>query len=139
DPGVPTLKAGQKGSLPKLFNHLVGTGEQRKRNGEAEGLGRLEVDDQFELDRRLNRQLARLLSAKNAIDIGRGASKQVDDIDCIYDQGSAARKLPIRVGGWQGVTRRETSDQIGVGREKLVRRCDQAAIWFLTEVLDRAC
>jgi len=38
----------QKGSL---FDHLVGSGEQRLRHGEAERLGALEVDDQLEFDR----------------------------------------------------------------------------------------
>jgi hypothetical protein len=34
----------------QLFDHLVGGGKQRRRHGEAERLGGLEIDDQFELD-----------------------------------------------------------------------------------------
>jgi hypothetical protein len=37
------------------FDYLVGTGEQRLRHGEAERLGGIEVDDQLELGRLLNR------------------------------------------------------------------------------------
>jgi hypothetical protein len=34
-----------------LFNHLVGNGEYARRDGEAERLGSLQVDDQLEFGR----------------------------------------------------------------------------------------
>ena len=42
------------------FDDFVGRGDQRRRNGEAKGFGGLEVDDQFETRRLLDRQLAGL-------------------------------------------------------------------------------
>jgi hypothetical protein len=33
----------------RLFDHLVGAGENRIRHGQAEGLGGLEIDDELEL------------------------------------------------------------------------------------------
>ena len=40
-----------------LFDHLVGGGQQRYRDGEAEHLGGLEVDDELELGRLLERAI----------------------------------------------------------------------------------
>jgi len=47
------------GSEPHLIDHLVGDRQCVRRNGEAQRLGRLHVDDQLEFVRRLNRQVAR--------------------------------------------------------------------------------
>jgi hypothetical protein len=43
-----------------LFDHLVGAGEERRWNGEAEGLGGLEVDRQLEFGWLLHWQIGRL-------------------------------------------------------------------------------
>jgi hypothetical protein len=47
-----------------LFDHLVGSREQRRRHIEAERLGGLEIDDEFISAWILDRQVARLLALK---------------------------------------------------------------------------
>src|SRR5262249_60634253 len=43
-----------------LFDHLIGAGKQRRRNGEAERLGGFEANYQLELRRLLHGQVTRL-------------------------------------------------------------------------------
>src|SRR5262245_53547323 len=56
-------------SKGSLFDHLVGCSEQRRRNCEAERLCSLEVDHQLVLVRRLHREVGRLLTFKNTVDV----------------------------------------------------------------------
>src|SRR5690349_4331537 len=44
------------------FDHLVGAPQQRKRHANAQGFGRLEVDEQFNLRDLLDRQVCRLVA-----------------------------------------------------------------------------
>jgi hypothetical protein len=69
------VRAAALGKYPgphsQLFDHLVGAREDRWRHGEAERLGGLEIDDQLECSRLLDRQIGRLsafqdLSGENA-------------------------------------------------------------------------
>jgi hypothetical protein len=52
-----------------LFDYLVRLREHGLRDREIKGFGRLEVDDQLEPDRRLDRELERLRTPQDAIDI----------------------------------------------------------------------
>src|SRR5258708_29431759 len=57
--------------IPLLFYHLVGSGEECLADGEADRLGGFQIDHQLELGRILNRQIAHLGAAQDAIDIGK--------------------------------------------------------------------
>ena len=76
----------------RLFDDLVGSGEQRRRYGEPERFGGLEIDDHFVLDRRLHRQIGRLLTFEDTVDIIRRASERIDCRSPVGDQTAGLNK-----------------------------------------------
>jgi hypothetical protein len=56
-------------SSAALLDHLVGTAKQREREGDAERLGRLQVDDELDFGWLLDRQVGRLVALENPADI----------------------------------------------------------------------
>ena len=60
------------------FDHLVGALLENPRHVETERLGGFEVDHQLELDRSLDRKLARLRALEDAIGVNGSAPKIVD-------------------------------------------------------------
>ena len=61
------------------FNHLVGTHEQGRRHGQAEILGRLEVDKQLDFRGLLNRQVDGLLALENPASLDAALMVAVDN------------------------------------------------------------
>src|SRR5262249_16820607 len=80
-----------------LFDHLVGAGEKRFRNGQSECLCSLEVYDQLEFGGQLNRQVRGIRTLENEIDIRCCAPEQIRRIAAERYQASALREVAIAV------------------------------------------
>jgi len=74
-----------------LFDHLIGAGEQRRWNVDAERPGGLEVDDEIELGGPQDRQVGRFLALENVAGIDASLEILVP-ISSI--RSSSARRLP---------------------------------------------
>src|ERR1700756_4688635 len=61
--------------LAHSFDHLIGSGKQRRRDVEPERLGRNQVDDKIEFGRLFNRDVAGLRSTQNLVDIAGGTTE----------------------------------------------------------------
>src|ERR1700730_10951884 len=62
---------GWRATALRLFDHLVGAGEERLRHGETERFGGLHVDKQLELGRLLDGKLARFRPLQDLVYIHR--------------------------------------------------------------------
>ena len=60
-------------------------------DSEAERPGGLEVDDEFECGRLLDRKISRLSSLQDAVDIASGAAKDVENAGAVGDEEAPRR------------------------------------------------
>src|SRR5262249_46029802 len=100
--------------LAHSFDHLVGAGEQRGRDGEANRLGGRQVDDKFELGRLLHGDIGRLRPAQNLID-KLGCTPELGlHAWPIGHQASCFDKLAGKMNRRQSQTDRQVFDSIPV-------------------------
>src|SRR5262249_2956501 len=89
----PALASSRLSATPPL-RPCVGRPQQyRPRYGKPERLGGLEVQDRLEFCRQLHWEIARLLAAQDAIDIGGGATKGLAQVDFVGEQAAASGKV----------------------------------------------
>jgi hypothetical protein len=80
-----------------LFDHLIGGHLHNQRHREAERLGRLKIDDKFELGRLLDREIGRFSPLENAIHVNRRLPELIGEIHSIRDETAAFREDTDRV------------------------------------------
>src|SRR5215471_9207601 len=102
---MPALRP--KADITLLFDYLVGAGEHRRRHGETEGLGGLEVEHKLVLGRCLHRQVGRLLALENAVDVLGRAPELVNKIGPIGDKPAGGGERAVIVDSGQFVISRE--------------------------------
>src|SRR4030095_1693428 len=118
------------GSRPSLLDDLIGPLQQRLRDGEADRLGRLEVDDQLELRGLLDGQVAGLGAFQDLVHVGGGAPLQVKKVCAIGHKTASLRVLAVPIYRWQAPLRRELCDLSSLIREYGVRENDERACPF---------
>src|SRR5262249_25839811 len=100
------------------FYDLIHPQQQRRRDGEAEGLGGLHIDDQLELCRLLDREIGSLGAFEDAIDIGRHTPRDPCLTAAIRHQTAVFDLLGPLVYGGQPVLRDEIDDPLSVPHER---------------------
>src|SRR5262245_31149942 len=107
-------------SKQSLLNHLVGGSEQFVRHGEAERLGRLEVDHKLELGRLHDWQVSGLLAFENAADIDAGLAIVLWKIDPVAYETSDRSELALTVYRRQPVPCSQHDQMIALVEEEWV-------------------
>ena len=120
-----TFRAAERTSL---FDHLVGTREQRWRNGETKRSRRFEVDHRFVPGWRLYWQVRRFLALEDAIGVAGRLPVQRDLIGPIGNKPASGDEGPFEVDCGQLVPGCKCDDQIAMEVRRSACCNDQAAI-----------
>src|SRR5438094_7546792 len=111
-PAKPTAarRSWPRWSGTRLLDHVVCLEEKRLRNGEAEGFRSLEVDDQLELRRLLDGQVAGLGALEDLVHVDGGAPPLVAQTGPIGHQAARLHVLRDGADRREPVPQRELSD-----------------------------
>src|SRR5258708_4592938 len=102
------------------FDHLVGAAEQRERDDEAEGFRGLEVDDQLDFRRLLDRQVGWLLALENPADICACRMIGVGKVAAVAHQAASRRELASLEDRGHSMAGRQGSKLLAPADEELI-------------------
>src|SRR5262245_26180645 len=97
----------QRGSL---FDHLVGAGEQRGWDCDAEHLRGFEVDDEFELGGEFNWQMGNGGAVKYLVYVRCGAMKAIHKINAIANEPTRFHEFAVSENSREPSCRRGSGD-----------------------------
>jgi hypothetical protein len=104
-----------------------------QRHREAERLGRLKIDDKFELGRLLDREIGRFSPLENAIHVNRRLPELIGEIHSIRDETAAFREDTDRVDSRNLMASRLPDYEVAVNMGKCIQENDQAAVWLAAQ------
>src|SRR5205823_11272200 len=96
--------------LAHSLDHLVGAGEHRGGEVQAERLGGFQIDDQLVLGGLLNRQVGGLGALKNLVDVGGGTTIEIVGIGAVTHEATRKNVLLKWEHARQAVLERERSE-----------------------------
>src|SRR5262249_17248777 len=106
------------------FDHLVGAGEERRRNFEAKRPSGVEVDDQLYLGGLLDRQVGRLLAFENPPSVDAGLTIRVRDPAPVAHQAAGRGEFAKLVDRGHRMAERECGELAGSGDKERVGAAD---------------
>src|SRR5690242_21126536 len=113
-----TNGSGQPQQRRPSFDHQVGAAKQRQRDGKAEGLGRLQIDDQLDLGGLLNWKIGRLFPLENPASVFSEQPVRLLEVRSIAHETASDRKLAEGVYGRYCMAGRQFNQLITLGQKK---------------------
>src|SRR5262249_57737378 len=98
----------------------VGGGQERRRDGQPERLGGLEVDDQLERGRLLDWQIGGLGALEDFVDIDGGASGLLEEVRYIGHQATLTNVVLVLEHRGEPETNRRVQDPPAVKEEERI-------------------